>query len=209
LFQLLNRNPKHRLGSQRDTQELKEHPFFKTIDWHALALKQVTPPFIPDVESDESVACFDPEFTGMSLEDLGVLEDSEFDEDDPSEAWVESASLSSGLHTPNGPLGTGLSFTNINGGIQGIRGNKENKPKKKRRPPKLKENPLSSSVQENFKGFSYFGESLANNMLTANVQHELREEAKNDNVNRRRPRRTGEEEFDDDTRVAGRFMDMD
>ena len=70
--QLLNRNPKHRLGAQRDAEELKEHPFFKTIDWKALAAKQVTPPFIPVVESDESVANFDPEFTSADLSEAGI-----------------------------------------------------------------------------------------------------------------------------------------
>lgn len=207
---MLNRNPKHRLGSQRDTQELKEHPFFKNIDWKALTLKQVTPPFIPEVESDESVAHFDPEFTGMSLEDLGVLEDSDFDEDDPSEAWVESASLSSGFHTPNGPLGSDLAFTIINGS-QGPRNNAETRPRKKR-PTRPRENPLSSSVQENFRGFSYTGESLATNMLAVNAQRELREEAGFDDFNRRVPHRTYEEEFEDDTKVAGRYnrrMDTD
>ena len=57
--QLLNRNPKHRLGAQRDAAELKEHPFFKLIDWVALAAREVSPPFKPYVESDESVANFD------------------------------------------------------------------------------------------------------------------------------------------------------
>jgi len=230
---LLNRNPKHRLGSQRDTQELKEHPFFKVIDWHALALKQVTPPFIPEVESDESVAHFDPEFTGMSLQDLGVLEDSDFDDDDPSESWVESASLSSGFHMPNGPLGSDLTFTSLNGvngggnssapgSVPGSGANSgsrtplplENKPKR-RRPPKPRENPLSSSVQENFKGFSYCGESLATNMLAVSAQRDLKAEAEAQgggggddfrrNGRKRGVKRSGEEEFEDDSRVAGRY----
>jgi hypothetical protein len=143
----------------------------------------------------------------MRLEDLGVLEDSDIDENDPSEAWVESASLSSGFHTPNGPLGSDFTFTSLNGTSQAPpRSSAEttSKPKKKR-PPKPKENPLSSSIQENFKGFSYTGESLANNMLAVNVQRELREEAKREDLSRRRPRRTSEEEFEDDTRVAGRY----
>ncbi|KAJ7044734.1 kinase-like domain-containing protein [Mycena alexandri] len=32
---LLNRNPKHRLGAMRDTEELKEHPFVSSINWAA------------------------------------------------------------------------------------------------------------------------------------------------------------------------------
>ena len=76
------------------------------IDWKALAAKQVTPPFIPVVESDESTANFDPEFTSADISDAGV---GQFDDDDPSEDWL-SQSLNSSLmmHTPNGPLGSDL-----------------------------------------------------------------------------------------------------
>ena len=101
----MNRNPKHRLGAHRDAAELKEHPFFKTIDWEALSRKQVTPPFKPVVESDESVANFDPEFTTADVRDQAL---SDWDEEDPSEDWVAlSQSYQSGpVHTPNGPLGS-------------------------------------------------------------------------------------------------------
>ena len=85
----------------------------------------------------------------MRLEDLGVLEDSDIDENDPSEAWVESASLSSGIHTPNGPLGSDFTFTSLSGTSQAPLRETTSRPKKKR-PPKTRENPLSSSVQENF-----------------------------------------------------------
>ncbi|KAF7336034.1 Non-specific serine/threonine protein kinase [Mycena sanguinolenta] len=56
---LLARNPKHRLGAVRDAEELKEHPFFSSIDWEALAQKQVMPPFKPVIESDELTVNFD------------------------------------------------------------------------------------------------------------------------------------------------------
>src|SRR5688572_10897683 len=93
--QLLNRNPKHRLGAVRDAAELKEHSFFKSIDWQALALKQLTPPFKPVVESDESTANFDPEFTSADIRDL-TMSDSDLDEEDPSENWT-SPSINNGL----------------------------------------------------------------------------------------------------------------
>ena len=41
------------------------------IDWKALAAKQVTPPIIPVVESDESTANFDPEFTTADVREAG------------------------------------------------------------------------------------------------------------------------------------------
>ena len=104
-LQLLNRNPKHRLGADRDAAQLKEHPFFKSIDWDALSKKQVTPPFKPVVESDESVANFDPEFTTADMREVG-LGAMDLDEEDPSEDWVAlSQSVNGTLHTPNGPSG--------------------------------------------------------------------------------------------------------
>jgi len=174
---LLNRNPKHRLGAQRDAAELKEHPFFKSIDWTALTLKQVTPPFKPNVESDESTANFDVEFTGADISSFQESSEESLDEEDPSEDWV---SLQHGqqVHTPNGPLGsdhTGGSSSGRSSAIpltpiqphpasretgsggtprsQGI----EIKPKKKKGGVGASGSPLTNSVQENFKGFTYHG----------------------------------------------------
>lgn len=147
--QLLNRNPRHRLGAVRDTAELKEHPFFKEIDWELLSKKQVkrfdickflvtdpfqvTPPFKPVVESDESTNNFDPEFTGADLKEfeslVGVVDDFDsimtdeagdadgqgewLDEDDTSESWVEqNLAIENGgiagslAREPLGPLGS-------------------------------------------------------------------------------------------------------
>ena len=157
--QLLNRNPKHRLGAQRDAEELKEHPFFKTIDWKALAAKQVTPPFIPVVESDESVANFDPEFTSADLSEAGI---DMFDDDDPSEDWVsQSITGSHMLHTPNGPLGSDMKtplHPNQPPTPGGHRGVQINGSRQRRTDPQG--SPISNSVQENFRGFSFSGESF-------------------------------------------------
>ena len=60
---LLNRNPKHRLGANRDAQELIEHPFFADVDWQALAQKNLVPPFKPKLSSAGDTSNFDPEFT--------------------------------------------------------------------------------------------------------------------------------------------------
>lgn len=60
---LLNRNPKHRLGANRDAEELIEHPFFADIDWQALAKKNLVPPFKPKLTSMADTSHFDPEFT--------------------------------------------------------------------------------------------------------------------------------------------------
>lgn len=63
---LLNRNPKHRLGSQNDARELKEHPFFADIDWNLLTSKKIPPPFRPHLSSETDTSNFDPEFTNAS-----------------------------------------------------------------------------------------------------------------------------------------------
>ncbi|KAI9840379.1 MAG: hypothetical protein M1838_004078, partial [Thelocarpon superellum] len=60
---LLNRNPKHRLGAKDDAAELMREPFFKDIDWVALAKKNVIPPFKPKLKSVLDTSNFDPEFT--------------------------------------------------------------------------------------------------------------------------------------------------
>jgi len=60
---LLNRNPKHRLGANRDAAELIEHAFFADIDWQALGKKNLVPPFKPKLTSMADTSHFDPEFT--------------------------------------------------------------------------------------------------------------------------------------------------
>ena len=69
--QLLNRNVKHRLGAYRGSEELKEHAFFKAIDWEALSQRQVVPPFKPVVECDDSLENFDPQMVSADVHDFG------------------------------------------------------------------------------------------------------------------------------------------
>ncbi|KAF3923054.1 Phototropin-2 [Dactylellina cionopaga] len=64
---LLNRNPKHRLGAQRDAIELKEHPFFSDVDWEALKQKKSIPPFKPTLKSEIDTSNFDTEFTNAPI----------------------------------------------------------------------------------------------------------------------------------------------
>jgi len=64
---LLNRNPKHRLGAERDALELKEHPFFSDVDWEALVSKKSIPPFKPKLKSETDTSNFDSEFTDAPI----------------------------------------------------------------------------------------------------------------------------------------------
>lgn len=136
---------------------MKEHPFFKSIDWDALARKQVTPPFKPVVESDESVANFDPEFTTADIRAAGPIDISEIDDEDPSESWVALSQSQLGTsHTPNGPLGSDKPpVAPLAPSTQSIE-----VPQKKKKKKERVGTPLTSSVQENFIGFTYHGESV-------------------------------------------------
>ncbi|KAI0268365.1 kinase-like protein [Gloeopeniophorella convolvens] len=192
---LLNRNPKHRLGAQRDAAELKEHPFFKTIDWDALARKQVTPPFKPVVESDESTANFDPEFTSADLSQVGVAGATNLDDNDPSEDWVSQSVTNGQVYTPHGPLGSDRpppSGTGIK--IQ----------QKKRGLDLSSSPPLTNSVQENFRGFTYSGEaeSLIARAVTRLTEHDSGEEAVADEDV---PYPTTDDEAEDAATHAGRY----
>lgn len=146
---MLNRNPKHRLGAIRDAAELKEHAFFKSIDWEALALRQIPPPFKPYVDSDESVANFDPEFTEADLFEEAPR-DVMFDEDDPSADWLDAAARRAAQ------TGGGAGGVAGNGAAGGGAGGAESEAApmaiKPRRPGPLPAGEaLTNSVQENFR----------------------------------------------------------
>ncbi|EMR08113.1 hypothetical protein PNEG_03551 [Pneumocystis murina B123] len=66
--ELLNRNPKHRLGATRDALELREHSFFHDIDWDALLKKKIPPPFKPVISGESDVSNFDLEFTSAPIQ---------------------------------------------------------------------------------------------------------------------------------------------
>ncbi|KAI8377479.1 serine/threonine protein kinase [Radiomyces spectabilis] len=59
---LLTRDPNQRLGNN-GSQDIKNHPFFASIDWRRLNQKKMQPPFKPSVESAYDTTNFDEEFT--------------------------------------------------------------------------------------------------------------------------------------------------
>ncbi|KDR83366.1 hypothetical protein GALMADRAFT_55345 [Galerina marginata CBS 339.88] len=217
---LLNRNPKHRLGAHRDAAELKEHPFFKNIDWVGLSLKQLTPPFKPVVESDESTNNFDPEFTSADMRDVGVPgmidADMDFamDDDDPSEAWVsQSFNANANTHQPNGPLGSERAKGSPMGPLRigtGTRPQGIQIKRQKRTKDASAGSPLTNSVQENFRGFTYHGgESVVAAMgLGRREQQRRAEEEKKAEEALEDDDGTGattEDEMEDAGRSAGRY----
>jgi len=47
ITKLLIKNPKDRLGSEGDVEEVLKHPWFSDIDFEKLLNKQLVPDFIP------------------------------------------------------------------------------------------------------------------------------------------------------------------
>lgn len=146
---LLNRNPKHRLGAERDAEELRAHPFFKNIDWTLLAQKKINPPFKPNVNSDEDYSNFDPLFTSTDLRDQ------------PFDFSGRGNSVGGG-HSYNGPGGgmptdkDGMLAGGGNGGGAGASAAPASMAinSTKRPGPHPMGSPLTNSVQANFAGFT-------------------------------------------------------
>ncbi|CAM0143257.1 unnamed protein product [Umbelopsis sp. WA50703] len=62
--QLLNRDPNHRLGSgPNDAQDIKQHAFFRGVNWDDMLAKRVPPPFYPSINGRTDTSNFDEEFT--------------------------------------------------------------------------------------------------------------------------------------------------
>ncbi|XP_070578198.1 ribosomal protein S6 kinase alpha-5-like [Ptychodera flava] len=66
ILKLLQKDPKKRLGSgPSGADEIKKHPFFKSIDWDDLAARKVPPPFKPRINGEMDTSNFAEEFTNM------------------------------------------------------------------------------------------------------------------------------------------------
>ncbi|KAI1744245.1 serine/threonine-protein kinase psk1 [Xylaria scruposa] len=77
LARLLRKDPAKRLGSRmpNDLQTIKNHRFFRKIDWKKLANKEMEPPIQPMITDPELAENFAPEFTDLSLSPLTTTKD--------------------------------------------------------------------------------------------------------------------------------------
>lgn len=175
----------------------------------------MTPPFKPIVESDESTSNFDPEFTTADVREVGVGVDGRGspDEEDPSEDWTQTQNGLSGSHTPNGPLGSDryakcITPTSSNGpppSLSTISANSAGRAIQigARKKQDVAGSPLTNSIQENFRGFTYHGgESLVASMsLTSREDSDGDDEAV---VDEETPEVTTEDEYEGEDFV-GRY----
>jgi RAC serine/threonine-protein kinase len=60
LSKVLERNPEKRLS---EPKMIKQHTFFKTIDWDALSRKEIAPPYVPPVKGEDDYSMIDEMFT--------------------------------------------------------------------------------------------------------------------------------------------------
>ncbi len=65
---LLKKNVKNRLGYVSGIVEIKNHPFFKSIDFQAIENKKVESPFVPKIDHNRDVQNFDEIFTKEDIE---------------------------------------------------------------------------------------------------------------------------------------------
>jgi serine/threonine-protein kinase Psk1 len=112
LTRLLRKEPSKRLGSNmpKDLLAIRNHRFFRKVDWKKLEARELTPPIQPLITDPELAENFDPEFTELSLSPVITAKDpwSSLSGKDGKEdpfggfSFVASSSLlnSDGFHLP-------------------------------------------------------------------------------------------------------------
>ena len=106
LIRLLRKDPKKRLGAimPKDLQTMKNHRFFRKIDWKKLAAREIEPPIQPMITDPELAENFAAEFTELSLSPvtspMGPLQNANKDDVFGGFSFVASSSLLNGNHFP-------------------------------------------------------------------------------------------------------------
>ena len=95
---LLTRDPNERLGNN-GSEEIKNHPFFASIDWRKLNQKKLQPPYKPSVDSAYDTTNFDDEFTSEA----------------PQESLVDDSQISSTMQEQF----AGFTYNPANDGVMG------------------------------------------------------------------------------------------
>ena len=69
---LLNRDPKKRLGSTQDIDDIRAHPFFSSINFDDMMAKNIDVPYKPKVKGNDDSSNFDSTFTSEPVVDSMV-----------------------------------------------------------------------------------------------------------------------------------------
>lgn len=64
---LLARDPSERLGSKKDVEDVKGHPFFTELDWKRVYKREYDPEYKPTTISETDTQNFDSAFTAQAL----------------------------------------------------------------------------------------------------------------------------------------------
>jgi len=64
--QFLNRDPTQRL---QEPIHIRQHPWFRDIDWDKLERLEISPPFVPNVKSADDVSNIDDEFLRENIQE--------------------------------------------------------------------------------------------------------------------------------------------
>ncbi|KAG0364780.1 kinase-like domain-containing protein [Gamsiella multidivaricata] len=100
LTKLLKRTPSARLGNgPKGIENIKNHRFFRKINWKLLALRELEPPIVPFLSDPESVENFNSEFTLMPVQESPIFTYSSVHIN--GEAEDGTAIPGSGHHTPS------------------------------------------------------------------------------------------------------------
>eukprot|EP01016_Furgasonia_blochmanni_P044226 TRINITY_DN6123_c0_g2_i1.p1 TRINITY_DN6123_c0_g2~~TRINITY_DN6123_c0_g2_i1.p1 ORF type:complete len:404 (-),score=66.60 TRINITY_DN6123_c0_g2_i1:57-1268(-) len=62
IVKLLAKDPKKRIGSVNDVDDIKSHSWFKDMDWDAIMKKKIQAPFVPFFVSEMGLDYFDDDF---------------------------------------------------------------------------------------------------------------------------------------------------
>lgn len=178
----------------------------------------MTPPFKPVVESDESTSNFDPEFTTADIREVGVGVDGHGspDEEDPSEDWTQTQNGLPGSHTPNGPLGsdryaksvTPIGQTGHPSSLHAVDVNSAGRAIQigLRKKQDTAGSPLTNSIQENFRGFTYSGGESVVTQMNLMGKGDPDDDGDDEAVADEEAQEvTTEDEFEDRESFAGRY----
>ena len=90
LEKLLNKDPSKRLGAN-GVEEIMEHPFLESLDWDKLYNKNVRPPYIPKVKTEDSTKYIAENWLEEPLESM--MDDDIFTQEDKRKSYVPNFSF--------------------------------------------------------------------------------------------------------------------